>query len=188
VGLPIPNTESKVVDETGRDVPVESIGELWVRGPQVMEGYWNNAVETANVIKPGGWMATGDMARMDEDGFFYIVDRKKDMILSTSGFNVYPSEVERVLLLHPQVRDAAVIGVRIKEGTEVVKAFVVSAEDKVSPDDIVAHCRRYLAPYKVPRKVEFRPEIPKTIQGKTLYRVLRKEEEEHLHEQQSKAS
>ena len=97
IGLPIANTEAKIVDETGQEVPVGEIGELWVRGPQVMQGYWNNPVETANVLKPGGWLATGDIARMDQDGFFYIVDRKKDMILSTSGFNVYPAEIEQVL-------------------------------------------------------------------------------------------
>jgi long-chain acyl-CoA synthetase len=177
IGLPIANTEAKIVDETGQEVPFGGIGELWVRGPQVMEGYWNNPVETANVLKPEGWLATGDMARMDEDGFFYIVDRKKDMILSTSGFNVYPSEIEKVLLLHPEVREAAVIGVLSGDGSESVKAVVVPSSNEISEHDLVKHCRRYLASYKVPKHIEFRSELPRTLLGKTLYRVLRKEEQ-----------
>ena len=146
-----------------------------------MQGYWNNPEETAKVIKPEGWLATGDMARMDEDGFFYIVDRKKDMILSTSGFNVYPSEIEKVLLLHQEVREAAVIGVLSENGCESVKAVVVSSVNEISEHDLVKHCRQYLAPYKVPRHIEFRSELPRTLLGKTLYRVLRKEEAERLH-------
>jgi long-chain acyl-CoA synthetase len=187
IGLPIVNTEAKIVDETGHEVPVGVVGELWVRGPQVMQGYWNNPDETAKVVMLDGWLATGDMARMDEDGFFYVVDRKKDVILSTSGFNVYPSEIERVLLLHSQVRDAAVIGVRRGEGSETIKAFVVPVEETVSADELVKHCRRYLAPYKVPKKIEFCAELPRTILGKTLHRVLRKEEEERAPSQRSKA-
>lgn len=178
IGLPIANTEAQVVDAEGREVPVGGVGELWVRGPQVMQRYWNNEEETAQAVMPGGWLATGDLARMDEDGFFYIVDRKKDMILSTSGFNVYPSEIERVLLLHPQVREAAVIGVPRRDGGESIKACVVRASAAVSADELVAHCRRYLAPYKVPAKIEFRAELPRTILGKTLHRVLRAEEKE----------
>jgi len=177
IGLPIANTEAKIVDEAGQEIPLGGIGELWVRGPQVMEGYWNNPVETANVMKPDGWLATGDMARMDEDGFFYIVDRKKDMILSTSGFNVYPSEIEKVLLLHPEVREAAVIGVLSEDGCESVKAVVVPSSNESSESELIQHCRRYLAPYKVPRSIEFRSELPRTLLGKTLYRVLRKEEQ-----------
>ncbi|MDZ4854219.1 MAG: long-chain fatty acid--CoA ligase [Nitrospirota bacterium] len=178
IGLPIANTEAKIVDETGQEVPLEGVGELWVRGPQVMQGYWNNPEETAKVMRPDGWLATGDMARMDEDGFFYIVDRKKDMILSNSGFNVYPSEIENVLLLHSEVREAAVIGVTSKEGSESIKAVVVPSANEVSEQDLITHCRRYLAPYKVPRHIEFRVDLPRTILGKTLYRVLRKEEAE----------
>ena len=177
IGLPIANTQAKIVDETGQEVPFGGIGELWVRGPQVMEGYWNNPVETLNVLKPEGWLATGDMARMDEDGFFYIVDRKKDMILSTSGFNVYPSEIEKVLLRHPEVREAAVIGVLSGDGSESVKAVVVPAANEISEHDLVKHCRRYLASYKVPKHIEFRSELPRTLLGKTLYRVLREEEQ-----------
>jgi long-chain acyl-CoA synthetase len=176
IGLPIANTEAKIVDEAGQEVPLGGVGELWVRGPQVMQGYWNNPEETAKVMQPEGWLATGDMARMDEDGFFYIVDRKKDMILSTSGFNVYPSEIEKVLRLHQEVREAAVIGVLSEDGCESVKAVVVPSGNEVSEHDLIKHCRRYLAPYKVPRHIEFRSELPRTILGKTLYRVLRKEE------------
>ncbi|MBU6432605.1 MAG: long-chain fatty acid--CoA ligase [Nitrospirae bacterium] len=185
IGLPIANTEAKIVDETGQEVPSGEIGELWVRGPQVMQGYWNNPVETANVLKPEGWLATGDIAREDQDGFFYIVDRKKDMILSTSGFNVYPGEIEQVLVLHQHVSEAAVIGVQLRDGSESIKAFVVITADSVSEDDLLAHCRRYLASYKVPKKVEFRTELPRSILGKTLHRVLRVEEAMRLHLQRS---
>jgi long-chain acyl-CoA synthetase len=185
IGLPIANTEAKIVDETGQDVPVGDIGELWVRGPQVMQGYWNNPVETANVLKPDGWLATGDVARVDQDGFFYVVDRKKDMILSTSGFNVYPAEIEQVLTLHQHVSEAAVIGVQLRDGSESIKAFVVITADSVSADDLLAHCRRYLASYKVPKKVEFRTELPRSILGKTLHRVLRVEEAARLDLQRS---
>lgn len=185
IGLPIANTEAMVVNETDQEVPAGEVGELWVRGPQVMRGYWNNPSETANVLKPGGWLATGDIARVDEDGFFYIVDRKKDMILSSSGFNVYPAEIEHVLALHPHVTDAAVIGVRIEDGSESIKAFVVLAVESVSRDDLIMHCRRYLASYKVPKKIEFRAELPRSILGKKLHRVLRLEESVRLHLQRS---
>ncbi len=185
IGLPIANTEAKIVDETGQEVPAGEVGELWVRGPQVMRGYWNNPEETANVMKPGGWLATGDLARIDQDGFFYIVDRKKDMILSTSGFNVYPAEIEQVLFLHPHVCEAAVIGVQLGDGCESIKAFVVVTVDSVSADDLLAHCRRYLAAYKVPKRIEFRNELPKTILGKTLHRILRVEESRQLRLQRS---
>lgn len=185
IGLPIGNTEAMIVDETGQEVMAGERGELWVRGPQVMAGYWNNPVETANALKPGGWLATGDIARMDQDGFFYIVDRKKDMILSTSGLNVYPAEIEQVLLLHPQVREAAVIGVRSSDGGESIKAFVVPANETASGEDLIAHCRSHLASYKVPKKVEFRTELPRSILGKTLHRILRAEEDARLHLQES---
>ena len=180
VGLPIGNTEAKIVDEAGQEVATGESGELWVRGPQVMAGYWNNPIETANALKPGGWLATGDIARMDQDGFFFIVDRKKDMILSTSGLNVYPAEIEQVLLLHPHVREAAVIGVRAVDGGESIKAFIVPVQE-VSPEELTAHCRSHLASYKVPKKIEFRTELPRSILGKTLHRILRAEEDAQLH-------
>jgi long-chain acyl-CoA synthetase len=180
IGLPVPNTDARIVDEAGEDVPEGEIGELWVRGPQVMERYWNNPVETANAVKPGGWLATGDMARTDPDGFFYIVDRKKDMILSNSGFNVYPAEVEQALQLHPLVQDAAVIGVQAGDGGESIKAFVVPKTEALTAEDLVTHCRHYLAAYKVPKKIEFRSELPRSILGKMLHRVLRVEEQARL--------
>lgn len=180
IGLPVPGTDARIVDESGCDVPEGEIGELWVRGPQVMERYWNNPVETANAVNPGGWLATGDMARTDQDGFFYIVDRKKDMILSNSGFNVYPAEVEQALQLHPLVQDAAVIGVQAGDGGESIKAFVVPKTAALTAEDLVTHCRHYLAAYKVPRKIEFRSELPRSILGKMLHRVLRVEEQARL--------
>jgi long-chain acyl-CoA synthetase len=183
IGLPIVNTEAIIVDETGREVAPGETGELWVRGPQVMAGYWNNPVETANALKPGGWLATGDVARMDQDGFFFIVDRKKDMILSTSGLNVYPAEIEQALLLHPDVHEAAVIGVRGSDGGESIKAFIVKANESASAEELIAHCRRHVASYKVPKKIEFRAELPRSILGKTLHRVLRAEEETRLNGQ-----
>ncbi|HEY6085613.1 MAG TPA: AMP-binding protein, partial [Nitrospira sp.] len=185
IGLPIANTEAKIVNEAGYEVQEGETGELWVRGPQVMERYWNNPTETANALKPDGWLATGDIARMDQDGFFYIVDRKKDMILSTSGFNVYPAEIEQVLLLHPLVHEAAVIGVQAGDGSESIKAFVVLKTDSVTADDLLAHCRHYLATYKVPKKIEFRTELPRSILGKMLHRVLRVEESARLQLQRS---
>ena len=187
VGLPIGNTEAKIVDESGQEVATGESGELWVRGPQVMAGYWNNPAETANALKPGGWLATGDIARMDQDGFFFIVDRKKDMILSTSGLNVYPAEIEQVLLLHPHVREAAVIGVRAMDGGESIKAFIVPVQE-ISAEELTAHCRSHLAPYKVPKKIEFRTELPRSILGKTLHRILRAEEDAQLHLQHTNGS
>jgi long-chain acyl-CoA synthetase len=187
VGLPIANTEAKIVDEAGQEVATGESGELWVRGPQVMAGYWNNPIETANALKPGGWLATGDIARMDQDGFFFIVDRKKDMILSTSGLNVYPAEIEQALLLHPHVREAAVIGVRALDGGESIKAFIVPVQE-VSAEELTAHCRSHLASYKVPKKIEFRTELPRSILGKTLHRILRAEEDAQLHLQHSNGS
>ena len=187
VGLPIGNTEAKIMNEAGQEVATGESGELWVRGPQVMAGYWNNTVETANALKPGGWLATGDIARMDQDGFFFIVDRKKDMILSTSGLNVYPAEIEQALLLHPHVREAAVIGVRAVDGGESIKAFIVPVQE-VSAEELTAHCRSHLASYKVPKKIEFRTELPRSILGKTLHRILRAEEDAQLHLQQSNGS
>jgi long-chain acyl-CoA synthetase len=185
IGLPISNTEAMIVDELGREVPTGESGELWVRGPQVMAGYWNNPVETEHALKPGGWLATGDIARMDQDGFFYIVDRKKDMILSTSGLNVYPAEIEQVLLLHREVREAAVIGVRAVDGGESIKAFIVAATESALAEDLVVHCRGHLASYKVPKKIEFRTELPRSILGKTLHRILRAEEDARLRMQEA---
>ena len=179
IGLPIANTEAKIVDETGQEVPFGGIGELWVRGPQVMEGYWNNPVETVHVLKPEGWLATGDMARMDEDGFFYIVDRKK-------GHDPFHFRLQCLSI--PKSRRCYCSTRRYEkprwslaccrgDGSESVKAVVVPSSNEISEHDLVKHCRRYLASYKVPKHIEFRSELPRTLLGKTLYRVLRKEEQ-----------
>jgi long-chain acyl-CoA synthetase len=179
IGLPFPSTDAKIVDaETGeRDLEPGEVGELVVRGPQVMKGYWRMPTETANALRDG-WLHTGDLARRDEDGYFQIVDRKKDMILGAGGYNIYPREVEEVLYEHPAVKECAVVGVPISvEKGERVKAFVVPKEGvQVSEDEILAFCRENLAPYKVPKFVEFRDDLPKTMVGKILRRVLLEEE------------
>ncbi len=181
IGLPFPSTDAKIVDaETGeRDLAPGEVGELVVRGPQVMKGYWRMPTETANALRDG-WLHTGDLARMDQDGYFQIVDRKKDMILGAGGYNIYPREVEEVLYEHPAVKECAVVGVPISvEKGERVKAFVVPKEGvEVSEEEILAFCRENLAPYKVPRFVEFRDDLPKTMVGKILRRVLLEEERE----------
>lgn len=177
VGLPVPDTECRIVDvETGeRDVPVGEVGEICIRGPQVMKGYWNRPEETAAALRDG-WLYTGDIGRMDEDGYFYITDRKKDMI-NASGFNVYPRDVEEALFAHPGVREAAVVGVPDPYRGETVKAFVVPKPGvALSEAELDAHCRKNLAPFKVPRLYEFREDLPKSMVGKVLRRVLLEEE------------
>ena len=181
IGLPFPSTAAKIVDaETGeQDLDPGEVGELVVQGPQVMKGYWRMPTETANSLR-SGWLHTGDLARMDEDGYFQIVDRKKDMILGAGGYNIYPREVEEVLYEHPAVQECAVVGVPISvEKGERVKAFAVLKEgEQASEEDILAFCRENLAPYKVPKYVEFREDLPKTMVGKILRRVLLEEEQE----------
>jgi long-chain acyl-CoA synthetase len=172
IGLPLPSTDVKLCDEEGVEVPVGEHGELWVRGPQVMMGYWQKPAETTAVLSEDGWLRTGDIAKMDEAGFFKIIDRIKDMIL-VSGFNVYPNEVEAVIAAIPGVLEVGVIGVEDEKSGEVVKAFVVSKDSALSAEAIIAHCRKDLTSYKVPRFVEFRDELPKTNVGKILRRELR---------------
>jgi len=177
VGIPIPSTEVRIVDvETGeKEMPVGESGELIVRGPQVMKGYWNMPEETADALRDG-WLHTGDIARMEEDGYFYIVDRTKDMILA-SGYNVYPREIEEVLFAHPGVAEAVAIGVPDEYRGESVKAFVVRHEDAaVTEEELLAFCGERLAPYKTPKTLEFRDELPKSTVGKLLRRVLVEEE------------
>jgi len=176
VGLPWPDTACRIVNpDTGEDVPVGQEGELLVRGPQVMKGYWNRPEETSMALRDG-WLWTGDIARMDEDGYFYIVDRKKDVIIA-GGFNIYPREVEEVLFMHPAVQEAAVVGVPDPYRGETVKAFVVLKPGvHATADELIAHCRRHLAAYKVPKLLEFRSELPKSLVGKVLRRVLLEEE------------
>jgi len=177
IGLPFPDTDCRIVDpeEPTREVPLGGVGELAIAGPQVMKGYWNKPSETADVLKDG-WLLTGDIARMDEDGYFFIVDRKKDMILC-SGYNVYPREVEEVLFMHPAVAEAAAIGVPDAYRGETVKAFVIlKAGTTATEDEVVAFCKERLAPFKVPKGVEFVTVLPKSLVGKVLRRELRERE------------
>lgn len=172
IGLPLPGTAVKVVDDQGRELTVGEPGELCVRGPQVMQGYWQRPEETAAALDAEGWFRTGDIAIIREDGYLQIVDRKKDMIL-VSGFNVYPNEIEDVLYEHDDVLECAAIGVPDETTGEAIRMFVVSASGALTADEVKAFCRRSLAAYKVPRQVEFRSELPKTNVGKILRRELR---------------
>lgn len=177
IGIPIPDTDARIVDtESGtRTLGPGEVGELVIQGPQVMQGYWNNPKETAQTLR-GGWLYTGDLARMDDDGYFFVVDRKKEMII-TGGMNVYPRDVEEVLYAHPAVMEAAALGVPDAYRGEVVKAFVVLKPGaQVTADDLIQHCRGGLAPFKVPKTVEFRTQLPKSLIGKILRRVLSEEE------------
>jgi long-chain acyl-CoA synthetase len=191
IGVPWPDTEVKIMDaDTGeRELGVDEPGELCVRGPQVMKGYWQMPTETANSLRVhseggGPWLHTGDIAVMDEDGYFKIVDRKKDMILGAGGYNIYPREVEEVLFEHPKVMEAAAAGVPIPGKGERVKVFVVLKEgETATEEEIIAFCKENLAPYKVPKFVEFRDDLPKSMVGKVLRRLLVEEEKKRLAEQ-----
>jgi long-chain acyl-CoA synthetase len=174
IGLPISSTEVRICDDDGKDLPLGEVGEICIRGPQVMEGYWKKPDETAKVMLPGGWFRTGDVGRMDEKGFVYIEDRKKDMIL-VSGFNVYPNEIESVAVELDGVLEAAAIGVPNEKSGEVVKLFVVRSDPGLSENDVMNYCRDNLTGYKVPKSIEFRDELPKTNVGKILRRALRDE-------------
>jgi len=178
IGLPLPNTDISLRDENNHEPPIGEPGELCARGPQVMSGYWNDPEATAKVMTDDGFFRTGDIAVIDEEGYFTIVDRKKDMIL-VSGFNVYPNEVENVLTMHPDVIEAACVGSRDNRGREIVKVFVVLKEGAVADADAIRkHCRRNLAAYKLPKLVEFRAELPKSAVGKILRRELRDDEDQ----------
>jgi long-chain acyl-CoA synthetase len=177
IGLPWPDTESRIVDiETGEEtLPVGEAGELVIRGPQVMKEYWNRPEETAYALR-GGWLHTGDIATMDEDGYFFIVDRIKDMI-KTVGENVYPREVEEMLFTHPKVKEAVVVGIPQEFLGEEIKAYIVLKEgETATAEEIIQFCRQQLSKFKVPKEVEFRDQLPKTLVGKVLRRVLRDEE------------
>jgi long-chain acyl-CoA synthetase len=174
IGLPISSTEVTIRNDAGVDVPLGERGELCVRGPQVMKGYFNRPEETANVMTDDGFLKTGDVAVMDDKGFVRIVDRKKDMIL-VSGFNVYPNEVEDVVAMHPGVMEVAAVGVPNEKSGEAVKIFVVKKDPALTPEMLIAHCREHLTGYKVPSQVEFRTDLPKTNVGKILRRELRDE-------------
>jgi long-chain acyl-CoA synthetase len=175
IGMPVTETLCKVIDAEGNELPVGEPGELCVKGPQVMKGYWQRPEATAETITEDGWLKTGDMAVIQEDGYMKIVDRKKDMII-VSGFNVYPNEVEDVIVSHPDVVEAAAIGVPDEKSSEAVKVFIVSSNENLTAADIKEHAKKNLTAYKVPKHIEFRDELPKTNVGKILRRELRDEE------------
>ena len=172
IGLPVPSTNVAIFDEEGHEVPIGKSGELAVKGPQVMQGYWQNPIETQKVFTKDGWLLTGDVACMNEDGFLRILERKKDMIL-VSGFNVYPNEIEDVLARLQGVREVAVIGAPDEHSGEVVKAFIVKDNPNLTESEVIQYARKHLTPYKVPKEVEFRTELPKSNVGKILRRALR---------------
>jgi long-chain acyl-CoA synthetase len=174
IGLPVPSTELILRDDDGKEVALGQPGEICIRGPQVMAGYWNRPDETAKVLDKDGWLATGDIGVMDDRGFVRIVDRKKDMIL-VSGFNVYPNEIEAVVVMHPGVLECAAVGIPDAKSGEAVKLFVVKKDETLTVEDVMRHCREHLTGYKCPREVEFRKELPKTNVGKILRRELRDE-------------
>ena len=179
IGLPVPSTDIKIVGEDGETVPIGDSGELFVRGPQVMTGYWRRPEETKNSIDKDGWIATGDIAKFDNDGFLYLVDRKKDMIL-VSGFNVYPNEVESVISLHGKVLEVAAIGQPNNASGEAVKVYIVKRDPSLTKEDVIIHCRKHLTGYKVPKLIEFKEDLPKSNVGKILRRVLREENDANL--------
>lgn len=177
IGIPMPATDCMIVDENHHPLGVQSVGELLISGPQIMKGYWNNPDETNLVIR-NGWLYTGDLALMDQDGYFYIVGRKKEMII-ISGFNIYPQEIESVLYEHPDIQEAAVVGIPNLEAGEAAKAFIVPNENvEIDLDEIKGYCYSKLTPYKVPKEFEIRTELPRNTVGKLLKRLLVKEEME----------
>lgn len=172
IGLPVSSTDVCILDDNGQELPIHEAGELAVKGPQVMKGYWNNPDETAKVFTKNGWLLTGDMATIDEKGFIHILERKKDMIL-VSGFNVYPNEIEGVIIRIPGVREVAVVGITDANSGEVPKAYVIKEDVDLTANDIIKCCREHLTAYKVPKYVEFVQELPKTNVGKVLRRMLK---------------
>lgn len=174
IGVPVPMTEIKILDQNGAEVGLNEAGELWVKGDQVMQGYWNKPEETAAILQDG-WIATGDIVMMTEDYNLRIVDRKKDMI-NVSGFNVYPNEIEDVVMLNPKIAEVVVIGVPHPVSGEIIKVFAVKKDESLTRDELRKHCRQYLTGYKIPKEIEFRDELPKSNVGKILRRVVRDEE------------
>lgn len=172
IGIPVPSCQLKVIDDEGNDLSLNEVGELCVRGPQVMTGYWENKQATEDSIDADGWLKTGDIAKIDDEGYVTIVDRKKDMIC-ISGFNVYPNELEEVLAMHPDITQSAAIGVPHPRSGEAIKVFLVSSNPDLTRDDVIAHLRKHVTGYKVPKLVEFRDELPTTNVGKVLRRELR---------------
>lgn len=174
IGLPIPSTDVEIKDDNGKTLPLGEIGEICIKGPQVMAGYYNRPEETAKVMTQDGFFKTGDLGFMNEQGYTKIVDRKKDMIL-VSGFNVYPNELEDVIVGHPKVLECAVIGIPDEKSGEVVKVFIVKKDESLTQDEVMKFCREHLTSYKVPKFVEFRKELPKSNVGKILRKDLRAE-------------
>ena len=175
IGIPVPSCQLKVIDDEDNDLGLNEVGELCVRGPQVMKGYWENEEATTDSIDGDGWLKTGDIANIDDEGYVTIVDRKKDMIC-ISGFNVYPNELEEVLAMHPDITQSAAIGVPHERSGEAIKVFLVSSNPELTRDDVIAHLRKHVTGYKVPKQVEFRDGLPTTNVGKILRRELRDEE------------
>jgi long-chain acyl-CoA synthetase len=174
IGLPIPSTDVSIRADDGHELAQGEVGEICIRGPQVMRGYWNMPEETARALTADGWLKTGDMGCMDDKGFVYVTDRKKDMIL-VSGFNVYPNEIESVLAMHPGVLESAAVAVHDDKSGEAVKVVIVKKDPALTAEQVIAHCRQHLAAYKVPKIVEFRSELKKSPIGKVLRRELREE-------------
>lgn len=172
IGLPVPSTDVKICDEQGDVLPLGEAGELCIKGPQVMQGYWHEPEETQNTFDEEGWLRTGDIAYMDKEGFIYIVDRKKDMIL-VSGFNVYPNEIEEVLSSHPDIQEVSVVGVPSEQTGEAIKAFIVTSNASLTEKEIIDYCHQSLTGYKIPRLIEFRDELPKSHVGKVLRKDLK---------------
>ncbi|MCK5368926.1 MAG: AMP-binding protein [Cyclobacteriaceae bacterium] len=175
VGLPVPSTDIKILDDIGKEVPVGESGEICAKGPQVMKGYWENPDETDNVFI-NGYFKTGDIGIINEDGFVKIVDRKKEMI-NVSGFNVFPNEIENVISSHEKVLEVGAIGISDPKSTEKVKVFIVKKDESLTEEEVIAYCKENMTPYKVPKAVEFRKELPKSNVGKILRRILKEEEE-----------
>ncbi|MFN8338359.1 MAG: AMP-binding protein [Saprospiraceae bacterium] len=174
IGLPVASTDIRIITDSGTMASFGEIGEIQCKGPQVMKGYFNQPTETATTIIDNGWLCTGDIGKMDADGFMYIVDRKKDMIL-VSGFNVFPNEIEDIVTMHPKVLEAAAIGVADEKSGEVVKLFIVARDKSLTKDEVITYCKTNLTGYKLPKYIEFRDELPKTNVGKILRRALKDE-------------
>ncbi len=174
IGVPISSTEFSIRNDDGEELPIGEVGEICIKGPQVMKGYWGRPEATADTFHPDGWFRSGDIGHVDEKGYFYISDRKKDMIL-TSGFNVYPNEIEGVAAMHPGILESAAVGVAHPRSGEVVKLYVVKSDPNLTAEDIIAFCRENLTAYKVPKHIEFKDELPKSNVGKILRRHLRDE-------------
>ncbi|MDN3610520.1 long-chain-fatty-acid--CoA ligase FadD [Vibrio ostreicida] len=179
IGLPVPSTEIRLIDDQGTPLSNHEVGELQVRGPQVMQGYWQRPEASKEVIDSDGWLSTGDIVKLDDNGLLYIVDRKKDMIL-VSGFNVYPNEIEDVVALHGKVLEVAAIGQPHEVSGEVVKIYVVKRDPSLTKEEILSHCRQHLTGYKIPKLIEFQDDLPKTNVGKILRRELREQNDARL--------